>query len=95
MDRVDKAIELHKHGYNCAQAFLCSYKDELGIDEEKLFKFAEGLGRGVAGMEEMCCIPIIMTMITSGLETSDGTLSHPQSKLSSYACGQCLAMDFM
>lgn len=28
------------------------------------------------------------------LETSDGNIDHSQSKLKSYACGKCLAMDF-
>lgn len=85
---------LHKNGYNCAQAFLCSYKDELLIDEKKLFQLAEGLGRGVAGLEEMCCIPILMSMMASYLETSDANLETPQSKLKSYACAKCLVMDF-
>ena len=42
----------------------------------------------------MCCIPILMAMICSYLETSDGSIDYPQSKLKSYACGKCLAMDF-
>lgn len=88
------AKHLHQNGYNCAQAFLCSYKDDLLIDEKTLFRLAEGIGRGVAGLEEMCCIPILMAMIISYLETSDGNLKVPQSKLRSYACAKCLAMDF-
>ncbi|WP_373140553.1 C-GCAxxG-C-C family protein [Beduini massiliensis] len=88
------AKHLHENGYNCAQAFLCTYKNELSIDEKTLFQFAEGLGRGVAGLEEMCCIPIIMAMIISYLETSDANLEAPKSKLKSYACAKCLAMDF-
>lgn len=85
---------LHQSGYNCAQAFLCSYKDDLGIDEKTLFSLAEGLGRGVAGLEEICCVPILMAMITSYLETCDANLEAPGSKLKSYACAKCLAMDF-
>ena len=92
--REKKVRELHNHGYNCAQAFLCSYQELLKLDEKELFKLAEGLGRGIAGLEEMCCIPILMAMICSYLETSDGNVEHPTSKLKSYACGKCLAMDF-
>lgn len=88
------AKQLHKNDYNCAQAFLCSYKDELLIDEKILFQLAEGLGRGVAGLEEMCCIPILTSMITSYLETSDADLAAPRSKLKTYAFAKCLAMDF-
>lgn len=92
--RKEKVRTLHKQGYNCAQAFLCSYQELLKLDEKELFKLAEGLGRGIAGLEEICCIPILMAMICSYLETSDGNVDHPKSKLKSYACGKCLAMDF-
>lgn len=92
--REEKVLALHKQGYNCAQAFLCSYQDLLNLDEKELFKLGEGLGRGIAGLEEMCCIPILMSMICSYIETSDGNMENPQSKLKSYACGKCLAMDF-
>ena len=94
MNREKQVMILHKKGYNCAQAFLSCYQDTLDIDEKKLFKMVEGLGRGIAGLEEICCVPVLMAMLTSYLETSDGSLDHPQSKLKSYACGKCLAMDF-
>ena len=55
--REEKVLSLHKHGYNCAQALICSYQDILPFEEKELFKLTEGLGRGVAGLEEMCCIP--------------------------------------
>lgn len=42
----------------------------------------------------MCCIPILIAMIYSCLKTCDGNVENPQSKLKSYACGKCLAMDF-
>ncbi|MGM9942125.1 MAG: hypothetical protein ACI32N_09100, partial [Bulleidia sp.] len=40
--------------------------------EKMLFSLAEGFGRGIAGLEDICCIPVIMTMICSKLETCDG-----------------------
>ena len=91
--REEKVLSLHKHGYNCAQALICSYQDILPFEEKELFKLTEGLGRGVAGLEETCCIPILIAMIYSCLKTCDGNVENPQSKLKSYACGKCLAMD--
>ena len=64
------------------------------MKKKELFKLTEGLGRGVAGLEETCCIPILIAMIYSCLKTCDGNVENPQSKLKSYACGKCLAMDF-
>mgnify|MGYP005859361415 CR=1 FL=1 len=34
--RVEKTIERHKKGYNCAQAVACTYCDLVGVDEEKV-----------------------------------------------------------
>lgn len=47
--REEKVLSLHTHGYNCAQALICSYQDILPFEEKELFKLTEGLGRGVAG----------------------------------------------
>ena len=30
--KAERAIELHKKGYNCAQAVACTFCKELGID---------------------------------------------------------------
>ena len=49
--RVAKTIELHKKGYNCAQAVACAYCDLVGVDEDTMFKMAEGFGAGMGGME--------------------------------------------
>ena len=34
LNRKDRAVELHKKGYNCAQAVACNYCDLFGMDEE-------------------------------------------------------------
>ena len=52
--RVDKVAEKHKSGYNCAQAVACAYCDQVGIDEETMFRMTEGLGLGMGGMEGTC-----------------------------------------
>ena len=47
MTRIDETIKRHDKGYNCAQAIACTYCDLVGMDEETMFKVAEGLGLGV------------------------------------------------
>ena len=32
--KVEKALELHDKGYNCAQAVACSFCEEFGVDQE-------------------------------------------------------------
>ena len=39
--RVEKTIERHNKGYNCAQAVACTYCDLVGMDEESMFKATE------------------------------------------------------
>ena len=36
--KVEKALELHDKGYNCAQAVACSFCEEFGVDQETMFK---------------------------------------------------------
>ncbi len=33
--REEKVLSLHKHGYNCAQALICSYQDILPFEEKR------------------------------------------------------------
>lgn len=52
--RIEKAIEKHRQGYNCAQAVACTYCDLVGVDESTMFKMIEGFGAGMGGMESTC-----------------------------------------
>ena len=45
--KAERAIELHKKGYNCAQAVACTFCKELGINEEEMFRISEGFGLGM------------------------------------------------
>lgn len=68
--KAEHAIELHKKGYNCAQAVACTFCKEFGIDEEAMFRISEGFGFGM-GMMEMCGALSGMAMVI-GLENSVG-----------------------
>lgn len=54
MDKTALAIEKHKKGYNCAQAVLSVFAEEIGFDEVSAYKLMEGLGGGVGGLREVC-----------------------------------------
>ena len=51
---VEKAAELHRRGYNCAQAVACALSGEVGADEELCFRLMEGFGLGMGQMHETC-----------------------------------------
>ena len=66
-------------GYNCAQIVLCSYAEELGIDEETLFRISEGFGAGMGGMMQTCGAVTAMFMAL-GLANSSGDLQACDTK---------------
>ena len=37
--RIKQTIELHKKGYNCAQAVACAYCDLVDIDEKTALRY--------------------------------------------------------
>ena len=85
MTRIDETIKRHDKGYNCAQAIACTYCDLVGMDEETMFKVAEGLGLGVGCMEGTCGA-ITGACILAGCKNSTGNLDKPDSKASTYKC---------
>lgn len=42
--KAEHATKLHENGCNCAQAVACSFCQEFGIDENEMFRIAEGFG---------------------------------------------------
>ncbi len=54
MDKVELALRLRKEGCNCAQAALCAFTEETGLDEATLMNLAEGFGGGLGGIGSVC-----------------------------------------
>lgn len=78
-ERVAEVKDKHTRGYNCAQIVLCSYAEELGIDEETLFRISEGFGAGMGGMMQTCGAVTAMFMAL-GLANSSGDLQACDTK---------------
>lgn len=78
MDRIEKALENHQKGYNCAQSVVCAYCDLFDVEEETAFRMSEGFGLGMGTMET-CGAVTAMAMLT-GMKESDGALLAPGTK---------------
>ena len=78
-ERVAEIKDKHTRGYNCAQIVLCSYAEELGIDEETLFRISEGFGAGMGGMMQTGGAVTAMFMAL-GLANSSGDLQACDTK---------------
>ena len=63
-NRVEKTIERHKKGYNCAQAVVCTYCDLLNAEEQDAFRMSEGFGAGM-GLPNMKKYTDSMTIDTT------------------------------
>lgn len=91
--KVEKALEFHKKGYNCAQAVACAFCEDFGIDEKEMFRMSEGFGFGM-GMMEMCGAISGMMMVI-GLHNSVGSLEGSKpSKADTYKKVKEYALQF-
>ena len=53
-NKSEKAKELFKSGYNCSQAVLGVFCEELGLDFETAMKISSSFGGGMGRMREVC-----------------------------------------
>ena len=51
--RAEQAAD-YKKKFNCAQAVIMAFKEEIGLSEENLLAMGSGFGSGMGGMEAIC-----------------------------------------
>lgn len=54
MGHKEKAMALFREGYNCTQAVVGAFCEELGMDFETAMRCAQSFGGGFARMREVC-----------------------------------------
>jgi C_GCAxxG_C_C family probable redox protein len=54
MSKADIAVETFKKGFNCSQAVLLAFSDDLGLDQDTAARIASGFGGGICHMAETC-----------------------------------------
>lgn len=64
--RVEKAEELFRMGYNCAQSVFAAYADLFGMDRESALRLSSPMGGGMGRMREVCGTVSAMALL-SGL----------------------------
>ena len=93
MEKAEKAKQNFLSGMNCAQAVLCAFEPECGLDHETALKLASGFGGGMARMREICGAVSGMFM-AADLIFGPGASSGKTAKDSHYAVLQKLADQF-
>ncbi|MDE7178605.1 MAG: C-GCAxxG-C-C family protein [Lachnospiraceae bacterium] len=81
---VTQALQNYGKGYTCAQAVLCAYAQDMGLDMETAYKMIEGFGGGFGGMQEVCGALSAAFAVIS-YYSSDGKIEGGQTKLETYA----------
>lgn len=91
--RIARAVELFKMGYNCAQSVTAAFADEYGFTEEQALKMSASFGGGIGRMRETCGAACGM-FVLAGLETGCVDATDRQGKADNYAFVQQLAEEF-
>ncbi len=54
MKHSDKAEELFRQGYNCAQSTTAAFAEDFGLEPCFVLKSTAGFGAGIGGLRETC-----------------------------------------
>ena len=93
MDHGMKAAELFLGGYNCAQAVVVAFHEELGMTEAQAARMASSFGGGMGRMREVCGAVSGMLLVAGILYGYD-TPGDDVSKKRHYTLVQQLAGQF-
>lgn len=93
-NRIDKAVELFKSGYNCSQAVFCAFADISGFTDEQALRISASFGGGIGRMRQTCGAACGIFML-AGLETASLDPKDQQKKAANYELVQQLAKIFV
>lgn len=88
-DRIQKAVELFKSGYNCSQSVVAAFADMYGFTQEQALRMAASFGGGIGRMRETCGL-----FLVAGLKTGATEAADREGKAANYAVVQELAAEF-
>lgn len=76
--KIEQAVENYENGFNCSEAVLDPYCEQLGLDRETVFKIATGFGNEMR-MGEVCGAVTAAFMII-GLKHGNADATDKESK---------------
>lgn len=92
-DRIEKAVDLFKSGYNCSQSIVAAFADMYGFTEEQALKMSASFGGGIGRMRETCGAACGIFLL-AGLEKGSIDPKDREKKGENYALVQELAEQF-
>ena len=92
-NKSEIAKEYFKKGYNCSQAVVVAFAEDLGVDAETLIKLSSSFGGGMGRLREVCGAVSGMFMV-AGLKYGYSSPDAKEEKSEHYARIQELAESF-
>ena len=92
-ERIEKAVEPFKEGFNCSQSVVAAFADHYGFTREQALRMSASFGGGIGRMRETCGAACGLFML-AGLETGATTGADSAGKAANYALVQELAEEF-
>ena len=92
-DRIEKAVEYFKKGFNCSQSVVAAFADIYGLDEQTALRVASSFGGGIGRMRATCGAACGMFLL-AGLETGSIDPTDREGKGHNYAVVQQMADEF-
>lgn len=92
-DRIARAAENFKKGFNCSQSVVAAFADLYGLDEDLALRLSASFGGGIGRMRATCGAACGMFLL-AGLETGCVNPSDREGKGANYAAVQKLAEKF-
>lgn len=86
-ERVNRAVQNFKAGYNCAQSVFLAYSDVFELDMEMAKKMSVSFGGGVGRMREVCGTVSAMAML-AGFKYPVLDMNDQEARTKNYAIVQ-------
>ena len=86
-ERIEKAVEFFKSGYNCSQSVVLAFADMYGFTQEQAARMAASFGGGIGRMRQTCGAACGMFLL-AGLETGATDPKDREGKGANYAVVQ-------
>lgn len=92
-ERVERAQNYFKAGYNCAQAVVMAFDDVMGLSTEELARLTAPFGGGMGRMREVCGTVSGMAFLAGAINPSADP-SNLDERKENYALVQKFAQEF-
>lgn len=92
-ERVKRAVELFKSGFNCSQSVVAAFAEQYGFTEEQALRMSASFGGGIGRMRQTCGAACGMFLL-AGLEKGAVDGKDREGKAANYALVQELAEEF-